>query len=217
MEPRDVADAVRARSLADWEAYWNAQGPLSAPQRRWRKFERELRINCAAKGCGVPAADDPTIAEIRCGIWERQQRENMRRLLRDRAKLALWKREGYSFDADHRLVAPALTRVQAPERREPVARPRERRAGRASTSSRDDPSPEPDPPLTVIPPRGLPPRASACARRHSVNLPKISEPLTATELRDRVLAQLNGESRNLSPADRKRRARVLAKLRKAER
>jgi hypothetical protein len=50
-----------------------------------------------------------------------------------------------------------------------------------------------------------------------LNLPKINEPLTATELRDRVLAQQNGESRNLSPADRKRQARVLAKLRKAER
>jgi hypothetical protein len=50
-----------------------------------------------------------------------------------------------------------------------------------------------------------------------VNLPKISEPLTATQLRDRVLAQLNGESRSLSPVDRQRRAKVLAKLRKAER
>jgi hypothetical protein len=49
-----------------------------------------------------------------------------------------------------------------------------------------------------------------------LNLPKISEPLTATELRDRVLAQLNGESRSLSPPDRKRRAGVLAKLRKGE-
>jgi hypothetical protein len=48
------------------------------------------------------------------------------------------------------------------------------------------------------------------------NLPKISEPLTATELRDRVLAQMNGESRDLSPADRTRRAKVLAKLRKGE-
>ncbi len=49
-----------------------------------------------------------------------------------------------------------------------------------------------------------------------MNLPKISEPLTATELRDRVLAQLNGESWRLSPEDRKRRAKVLAKLRKGE-
>ena len=41
-------------------------------------------------------------------------------------------------------------------------------------------------------------------------LPKISEPLTATQLRDRVLAQMNGESRELSEADQKRRKRVLA-------
>jgi type IV pilus biogenesis protein CpaD/CtpE len=49
-----------------------------------------------------------------------------------------------------------------------------------------------------------------------VNLPKISEPLTATELRVRVLAQMNGQSRKLSPADRERRAKVLASLRKGE-
>ena len=49
-----------------------------------------------------------------------------------------------------------------------------------------------------------------------MNLPKISEPLPATELRDRAVAQLNGESVRLSPEDRKRRAKVLAKLRKGE-
>jgi len=49
-----------------------------------------------------------------------------------------------------------------------------------------------------------------------VNLPKISEPLTATELRDRVRAQLNGESWRLSPEDRKQRAKLLAKQRKGE-
>ena len=38
-----------------------------------------------------------------------------------------------------------------------------------------------------------------------MNLPKISEPLTATELRDSVLAQLNGECWRLSPEDRRRR------------
>ena len=49
-----------------------------------------------------------------------------------------------------------------------------------------------------------------------MNLPRISEPLTSEQLRDRVLAQLNGESRRLSSKDRARRARVLAKLRKGE-
>ena len=45
-----------------------------------------------------------------------------------------------------------------------------------------------------------------------MNLPKISEPLTATELRDRVLAQLNGESWRFSPEDRRRRAKALKRL-----
>jgi hypothetical protein len=47
-----------------------------------------------------------------------------------------------------------------------------------------------------------------------VNLPKMGEPLTATQLRDRVLAQMNGESVRLSPRDREHRRRVLARLRK---
>jgi hypothetical protein len=47
-----------------------------------------------------------------------------------------------------------------------------------------------------------------------VNLPRISEGLTATELRDRVLAQMNGESRTLSANDQERRERVLARLRR---
>ena len=47
-----------------------------------------------------------------------------------------------------------------------------------------------------------------------MNLPLISKPLSATELRDRVLAQMNGESARLSPRDQKRRERVLARLRR---
>jgi hypothetical protein len=47
-----------------------------------------------------------------------------------------------------------------------------------------------------------------------MNLPLISKPLTATELRDRVLAQMNGESIRLSADDQDRRARVLARLRR---
>jgi hypothetical protein len=48
-----------------------------------------------------------------------------------------------------------------------------------------------------------------------VNLPLISKALTATELRDRVLAQMNGESVRLSADDQERRVRVLARLRRA--
>jgi hypothetical protein len=46
-----------------------------------------------------------------------------------------------------------------------------------------------------------------------MNLPRIDRPLTSSELRDRVLAALNGESVQLSKADRERRERVLEALR----
>jgi hypothetical protein len=45
-----------------------------------------------------------------------------------------------------------------------------------------------------------------------MNLQPISRPVTATELRDRILAAMNGESRDLSEADRKRREHVLDAL-----
>jgi hypothetical protein len=46
------------------------------------------------------------------------------------------------------------------------------------------------------------------------NLPLISKPITATEFRDRALAQMNGESVRLSSRDQERRKRVLARLRR---
>jgi len=46
-----------------------------------------------------------------------------------------------------------------------------------------------------------------------MNLPLISRGLSATKLRDRVLAQMNGESVRLSSVDQKRRERVLQQLR----
>jgi hypothetical protein len=49
----------------------------------------------------------------------------------------------------------------------------------------------------------------------TLNLPPISEPTTATELRDRVLCQTNGESGQLPKKDRERRKRLLETLRKA--
>jgi hypothetical protein len=45
-----------------------------------------------------------------------------------------------------------------------------------------------------------------------MTLPKISTPPTATELRDRALAAMNGESSQLSAADQERRRRVLGAL-----
>jgi hypothetical protein len=45
-----------------------------------------------------------------------------------------------------------------------------------------------------------------------VNLPRIDRPMNASQLRDRILCQLNGESRELSPEDQRRRERVLRHL-----
>lgn len=47
------------------------------------------------------------------------------------------------------------------------------------------------------------------------SLPRIDRPMVATELRNRILAQLNGQSTQLSTADQKRRERVLVALRSA--
>jgi hypothetical protein len=169
---------VLGQSLADCEAYWNAEGTLTAAQERWRENERELRTECAAQGLRVPAADDPTIAEIRSGAKESRDQPSMETLLHDKAHLARLKPEGHSFPprakagitfelvgapasvetafkrraAFERAVssrrAPNVQRVAEPQK--PVAvsatRSRERRAGRASTSSPGSPDGS-EPPL----------------------------------------------------------------------
>ena len=49
-----------------------------------------------------------------------------------------------------------------------------------------------------------------------MNLPRIgAEGTSATTLRDRVLCQMNGESKQLSNADRERRRRITDALRTA--
>ena len=48
-----------------------------------------------------------------------------------------------------------------------------------------------------------------------MNLPRIDRPMVATELRNRILAQLNGESTQLSTVDKERRESVLVALRGA--
>jgi hypothetical protein len=149
----DMPDRVtlKRQSLAECETYWNAQGALSAAQKRSREKEREFRTACAAQG--IPP-NPSIIAKIRSGEFERQAKQAKQRNQEHLDYLARLRREGYSFDAEHRLVAPALTRIHAPERRENVARPRERRPTarqRARAPSGDDPSPESDPPLRVIP------------------------------------------------------------------
>ena len=47
-------------------------------------------------------------------------------------------------------------------------------------------------------------RGEACGRGEAMRLPPISEAPTATQIRDRVLAQLNGQAR-ISEADEQRR------------
>jgi hypothetical protein len=105
----------------------------------------------AAQGL-LPA--DWLVADIRSGAKESRDRQSRRNMLRNLAKLAHWKREGYSFDAERRLVAPAPARIHvAPQRDYPGNRPRERRPAtrrRARAPTGDDPSPESDPPLRVI-------------------------------------------------------------------
>lgn len=49
----------------------------------------------------------------------------------------------------------------------------------------------------------------------AVNLQPIDRPMIASELRDRALARVNGESRALSKADQERRKRVVNALRGA--
>jgi hypothetical protein len=149
-----AAGEVLAQSLADCEAFWDALKPLSPAQERLREFERELRTNCAAAGCGVPAADDSIIAEIRSGAWERRQKRIGRDMSRDRAKMTQWKREGYTFDEDRRLVAPALTRIAPSRGTSRENRPQGRRVARSGSNSRDGPSDESDLP-PVAPLRGF--------------------------------------------------------------
>jgi hypothetical protein len=117
-----------------------------------RQSRRELEQRLDAELADEGGLADWLRAEIRSGEWERRQRRNYQNILPDRARLAQLKREGYTFDSERRLVAPALTRIHVAERRENAARPRERRVRRSSaTGSRGDPDPEPEPPLRVIP------------------------------------------------------------------
>jgi hypothetical protein len=176
MDPRVEPGEVLARSLAHWRAYWHGQGSLTKAQERWREHEFEWRTNLAAEGLLLA---DSLAADIRSGAKERRDEQNMQNLLRDRARLARLKSEGHSFPPREKVgttielkgapawVETAFKRraafelavssrqavVHVPERREPVATPRERRAPRrragSSRASPSDPSEEPD--LAVIP------------------------------------------------------------------
>src|SRR5215204_1818398 len=105
----------------------------------------EARIDEFRQGCGAEPQEWVKEA-IRSGEWDRRQAENLRNMRRSVQRLAQLKREGYSFDAEHRLVAPPNPIIPrcAASRSE---RPRERRARRSSSGSRGDPDPESEPPL----------------------------------------------------------------------
>jgi hypothetical protein len=151
---RSNADRIRRSEGREAMA---AQDELTAGERRSR-FEAELRAALAARG-EQPA--EWLITEIRSGVWERRQRRNMRNLLLNRAKLAQWKRDGYSFDEKHRLVAPHVSDVKKRRERPRESRPRPSRRSRSSGSSGADP-PEPEPPLAGGDTRPAPRRCEVC-------------------------------------------------------
>jgi hypothetical protein len=141
--------AAVADTLAEHEAFWSVRGPLTEAQERWCAFELELRRNMAANG-ETPA--EWLIAEIRSGRWEARQRQNRENMIHHLARLARLRREGYSFDAEHRLVAPSRPRNWrdgSRERRPAGRRARVTRRARAPAREPDDPEPEP---LVAIPP-----------------------------------------------------------------
>src|SRR5215203_5743289 len=87
-------------------AYGGDPAKLSRTLRRRYELERKVLLERAARGEKLNPEGDWVIAEIRSGEWERRTSQNMRALLRDRAKLAQWKRDGYWFDEERRLQPP---------------------------------------------------------------------------------------------------------------
>jgi len=132
-----------ALSLAEWHAHWDVLGPLTRQLERRKALEYEVRCNFAAKG-QVPrswVAD-----EIRSGEFERRRARSLRNLAHRAALRDMWRRQGYTFDSEHRLIAPRNPPIV---RRRPgvaiAARPREQGRGR-SRVTRAGPKDDPDPP-----------------------------------------------------------------------
>lgn len=146
----DVAGEFLAESRKECAAYWDQLGPLTAAQKRRKAHELAWRKNLAAAGA-MPTPE--LIADIRSGEKDRRDHQSMQNLLRSRARLAQWRRDGYSFDAEHRLVAPQRPNSNGPR----PTRPRESRSRRSETRSpagsssargpdRPPPSSDDDPP-----------------------------------------------------------------------
>jgi hypothetical protein len=144
-----TSDERRGRVEAELEDYWGPAELLSAPQRRRRDTEHELRLSLAGR------REEPApwlIAEIRSGVWERRQRRNMRNFRLSVARWNTWRRE-------QRGAAPTTT---TPQTRARESRPRTARRSTSTASSRDDPPGEPDPPLGRDPVTDSRPAPRAC-------------------------------------------------------
>jgi hypothetical protein len=139
---------VLEASLEEWSAYWDEQGPLTAEGERRKRLEEEWRRNLVAAG-STPAEMMPAswlIRDIRSGKYERDYNRWERNLWRNQVRRAMWRRQGYTFDAEHRLVAPPGRQPRVPTRPVTVAaRPRERARGR-SRVTRAGPSDDSEPP-----------------------------------------------------------------------
>jgi hypothetical protein len=124
---------------------------------------------------------------------------------------------GWKLGQVARLPVQVAQSFHPGENRPREHRPRRRRVARCTAPTRGDPS-EPDDldlfqaELDAWDEIGL----ESLGEGPGVNLPPISKPPTATDLRDRVLCQLNGESRDLSAEDRRRRERVRDALQGAQ-
>jgi hypothetical protein len=160
-KPVDPVEAALAQSLGDCNAHWDEQGELTAEQKR-RKFEEEtfrrgLAVNAktAERDLGLSAeaavlAAKPVewaIELIRSGESERLRVEGRRNYLMNRAKLARWRREGYTFDAEHRMVAPSTARISHRGERERRPATARRSSTRTRSGSSGDPPQDADPPL----------------------------------------------------------------------
>lgn len=140
-EPEPAASPIVA-----FEEFWGDPEQLTDQRRRWYESELELRSSLAEKG------EEPAtwiILMIRSGAWEKRKRQNRLNMRRNRGMLARLRREGYTFDAEHRLRAPALAGIQASRLASEPNRPRESgsRRGTVATRAGPDDSDEPPPPL----------------------------------------------------------------------
>jgi hypothetical protein len=131
-------------SLAAFSAYWAAQGPQTAEGKRRKLEEEKLRRQLVASAKiatdAMPAGW--LIEQIRSGESERLRAEGRRNYLMNRAKLARLRREGYAFDAQHRLVAPRTPAVSHRGEREQRPSATRRSSTRARSGSRGDPPPQ---------------------------------------------------------------------------